>query len=216
MPRTGRTRARPGSVGPSSVGNVFDFRGRGCRLVISSTHRTTSSGPQRPRVQVADLLDLGGEGRVARHLGREPHLLPPRLEAVVQQDLSHGLRRDRLSPCRRAPIGARSRCSPTGTTIARRSSGRSQAILTTSIATSGGKDRLAAASGTIVQAVEAALQEPLDPLADVLLGQVDPAGYGDRGRSLGDCEDGPASPGQAQGGRRAAKVLQELIVFLRG
>jgi hypothetical protein len=53
-------------------------------------------GPQRPGVQVADRLDLGGERRVARHLGRQPRLLPPRLEAVVQQDLTHRRRRDRL------------------------------------------------------------------------------------------------------------------------
>src|SRR5512143_2950761 len=52
-------------------------------------------GPQRPRVQVADLLNLLGEGRVARHLGRQPHLLPPRLETMVEQDLTSRLRRDR-------------------------------------------------------------------------------------------------------------------------
>src|SRR5271157_6046462 len=51
-------------------------------------------GRQRPRVQVADLLNLGCEGSVTRHLGRQPHLLPPRLQAVVPQDLTHGLRRD--------------------------------------------------------------------------------------------------------------------------
>jgi hypothetical protein len=66
-----------------------------------------------------------------------------------------------------------------------------------------------------VQAGEAAVEEPLDPLADMLLGQADQAGHGDQGGALGDFEDGPASPGQAQGGRRGAKILQELIVFLR-
>ena len=44
-----------------------------------------------------------------------------------------------------------------------RSSGRSQAIWTTSIATSGGKDRLAAAAGAIVQAGEAALEKRWTP-----------------------------------------------------
>jgi hypothetical protein len=88
--------------------------------------------------------------------------------------------------------------------------------LTTSIATSGGEDRLAAAPGAIVQAGQAALKGPLDPLADVLLGQADQAGHGDDGCPLGDFEDGPASPGQSQGGRGAAKRLQELIVFLWG
>jgi hypothetical protein len=88
--------------------------------------------------------------------------------------------------------------------------------LTTYIATSGGKDRLAAAPGTIVQAGDAALEEPLDPLADMLLGQSDQASHGDQGGALGDFEDGPASPSQSQGGRGAAEGLQELIVFLRG
>jgi hypothetical protein len=85
--------------------------------------------------------------------------------------------------------------------------------LTTYIATSGGKDRLAAAPGAIVQAGEAALEEPLDPLADMLLGQADQTGDGDQGGPLGDFEDGPAPPGQPQGGRRATEVFQELIVF---
>jgi hypothetical protein len=96
------------------------------------------------------------------------------------------------------------------------SSGRSQAILTTYIATSGGKGRLAAAPGAIVQAGQAALEEPLDPLADMLLGQADQPGHGDQGCALGDFEDGPASPRQSQGGRRAAQGLQELIVFFQG
>jgi hypothetical protein len=87
--------------------------------------------------------------------------------------------------------------------------------LTTYIATSGGKDRLAAAPGAIVQAGEAIVEEPLDPLADMLLGQADEAGHGDQGGALGDFEDGPAAAGQAQGGRRTAQVSQELIVFFR-
>jgi hypothetical protein len=87
--------------------------------------------------------------------------------------------------------------------------------LTTYIATAGGKDRLAAAAGAIVQAGEATAEEALDPLADVLLGQADRPGHGDQGGALGDLEDGPASAGQSQGGRRAAEVFQEPIVFLR-
>jgi hypothetical protein len=83
------------------------------------------------------------------------------------------------------------------------------------MATSGGKDRLAAAPGAIVQAGQAALEEPLDPLADMLLGQADEAGHGDQGGALGDLEDGPAAACQAQRGRRAAQVFQELIVFFR-
>jgi hypothetical protein len=52
--------------------------------------------------------------------------------------------------------------------------------LTTYIATSGGKDRLAAAPGAIVQVGDAALEEALDPLADMLLGQADQPGHGDQ------------------------------------
>src|SRR5262249_20624845 len=80
------------------------------------------------------------------------------------------------------------------------SSGRSQTILTTSIATSGGNDRLAAAPGAILQAGQAAVEEPLDPLADMLLGQADQVSHDDQGSALGDFADGPASPGQAQRG----------------
>jgi hypothetical protein len=83
------------------------------------------------------------------------------------------------------------------------------------MATSGGKDRLAAAPGAIVQAGQTALEEPLDPLADMLLGEANEAGHGDQGGALGDFEDGPAAAGQAQRGRRAAQVSQELIVFFR-
>src|SRR5262249_59813800 len=94
------------------------------------------------------------------------------------------------------------------------SSGRSQAILTTYIATSGGKDRLTAAPGTIVQASQAAVEESLDPFADMLLGQPDQSSHGDQGGPLGDFEDGPAAPGQAQGGRGAAKARHEAFVFV--
>jgi hypothetical protein len=88
--------------------------------------------------------------------------------------------------------------------------------LTTYIATSGGKDRLAAAPGAIVQAGEATLEKPLDPLADMLLSQADQPSHGDQGGALSDFEDGPASPGQSQAGRGAAEVFQELIVLLWG
>jgi hypothetical protein len=87
--------------------------------------------------------------------------------------------------------------------------------LTTYIATSGGKDRLAAATGAIVQAGEAIVEEALDPLADMLLGQADQSGHGDQGGTLGDFEDGPAAPSQSQGSRGAAEGFQELIVLLR-
>jgi hypothetical protein len=88
--------------------------------------------------------------------------------------------------------------------------------LTTYIATSGGKDRLAAAAGAILEAGDAAVEEPLDPLADMLLGQADQAGHLDQRGALGDLEDGPTPPRQSQRGRGAAERLQELIVLLRG
>ena len=85
------------------------------------------------------------------------------------------------------------------------SSGRSQAIFTTWIATSGGNDRLAAASGTIVPPVEPTLQEPLDPLAHVLFGQVHPPGDLDQRQSVGDPQDRATAPSQAQRGGGAAR-----------
>jgi hypothetical protein len=88
--------------------------------------------------------------------------------------------------------------------------------LTTYIATSGGKDRLAAAPGAIVQSGEAIIEESLDPLTDVLLGQTDQSGDGDQGCALGDLEDGATSSGQPQRGRWAAEVFPELIELLRG
>src|SRR5262249_49568208 len=84
------------------------------------------------------------------------------------------------------------------------SSGRWQANVTTSIATAGGKDRLATTPRAVVPAGAATPEAPLDPLADRLLGPADPPGHGDQGGALGDFEDGPAAPGQAQGGRRVA------------
>jgi hypothetical protein len=86
------------------------------------------------------------------------------------------------------------------------SSGRSQASFTTWIATSGGKDRLAAASGTIAQSVQAILQEALDPLSYMLFRQVDQPGDMDQREPVGDFEDGTTPSGQAQRGRRRAQV----------
>src|SRR3954464_3720236 len=90
------------------------------------------------------------------------------------------------------------------------SSGRSQAIFTTWIATSGGKDRLSAAPGTIAQPLQAILQEALDPLPHVLLRQVDQTGDVGQWQALGDLEDGAAPSSQAQRGRRGAEVLLQL------
>src|SRR5271157_3704118 len=93
MLRTGRIRVRPGWV---------DFallpRWRLSRPGLQAGHLIDAQdhlvGRQRPRVQVADLLNLGCEDSVTRNLGRQPHLLSPRLQTVMQQDLTHGLRRD--------------------------------------------------------------------------------------------------------------------------
>src|SRR5512142_3239258 len=54
-----------------------------------------------------------------------------------------------------------------------RSSGRSQAIFTTCIATSAGEGRLAALAGAVAQPFQAILQELRDPLPHVLLRHVD-------------------------------------------
>jgi hypothetical protein len=96
------------------------------------------------------------------------------------------------------------------------SSGRSQAIFTTCIATAGGKDRLAAAPRTIVESLQALLEEALDPLSDVLLRQADPAGDMDQRESLGDFEDGATPSGQTERGRRAAQQLLELTPLFGG
>jgi hypothetical protein len=88
--------------------------------------------------------------------------------------------------------------------------------LTTYIATSGGKDRLAAAPGAILEAGDAAVKEPLDPLAHVLLSQADQTGHLDQRGALGDLEDGSIAPSRSQRGRGAAERLQELIMLLRG
>src|SRR4051812_30117392 len=95
-------------------------------------------------------------------------------------------------------------------------SGRSQAILTACSATEGGKDGLAPAPGSVVQARQAVGKEPLDPLADVLLGQTDLSRGARQAHPIGDRKDRPASPCQAQrGGRATEPVLQELPLLRR-
>src|SRR5436190_10228399 len=49
---------------------------------------------QWARVEVHELLHLAREGGIARLLGREPQVVPPRLELVVAQDAPHRLVRD--------------------------------------------------------------------------------------------------------------------------
>jgi hypothetical protein len=87
-------------------------------------------------------------------------------------------------------------------------------IFTTYIATSGGKDRLAAATGTIPQSVETIRQEPLDPLAHMLLCQVNQPGDLDQWEPVSDPEDRPVSPGGAEGGGRTAEALLQVLAFL--
>src|SRR5262245_19826091 len=80
-----------------------------------------------------------------------------------------------------------------------RSSGRAQAILTTYIATAGGTARPSAGPRAGMPGGAAAVEQVLDPLADMLLAQADRPGHGDPGSPLGDFQDGPAAPGQSQG-----------------
>src|SRR5581483_4426015 len=61
-------------------------------LLIDTQHHLV--GCQGPGVQIADLLNLGGEGRIPWHLGRQPQVMPPRLEAVVVEDPAHRVGRD--------------------------------------------------------------------------------------------------------------------------
>ena len=50
--------------------------------------------PQRSGIQFGDLPNRGREGRIAGDLRGEPPLMPPRLEAVMEQHLPHRLDRD--------------------------------------------------------------------------------------------------------------------------
>src|SRR5689334_2088710 len=78
-------------------------------------------------------------------------------------------------------------------------SGRSQAILTACRATEGGKGGLAPPSRPVLQALQAAGEEALGPLTDMLLGQADPAGDPGEGQAVGDGQDRLAPAGQPQG-----------------
>src|SRR5829696_2778557 len=188
------------------VARVSDFRGRGCKLVISSTHRTASSG-RNGRVYRSQIAWTCSANAASRGTLADSHIF-----------CRHGLSRwcnriwrtvsaeiDSTTPARASwrAISVQSHCDNDRPA----SSGRSQTIFTACIATSGGKDRLAAAAGSVVQAVETVLQEPLDPLADVPLGQAGQPGDLDQREPVGDTQDRPASPGQAQGGSRAAETL---------
>src|SRR5229473_8086842 len=53
-------------------------------------------GQERPRVQVTQIQDLLLERFVARRLGAEPMMDPPRFESMRSQDPLHSLRRDAL------------------------------------------------------------------------------------------------------------------------
>jgi hypothetical protein len=88
--------------------------------------------------------------------------------------------------------------------------------LTTWIATAGGKDRLAAAAGSVVQTVETVLQEPPDPLAYVLLGQAHEPSDLDESEPIGDAQDRSTSPGRAQRGGWTAEPLLQADAFLGG
>jgi hypothetical protein len=95
-------------------------------------------------------------------------------------------------------------------------SGRSHAIFTTCIATAGGKDRPAAGSLLVAQAVEAGVGEPLGPLAQVLAAQARLPLDGREALTLGQQQDRPRPPRGAGGHRRAAKPVEQLPASFLG
>ena len=51
--------------------------------------------PQPTRIEITDRPRQLREGGIARHLGRQPHLMTPRFQPVTRQNLSHAFDRDR-------------------------------------------------------------------------------------------------------------------------
>ncbi len=99
------------------------------------------------------------------------------------------------SPRRRTPPGEQSQCIPWDNDHPR-SSGRSQAIFTTCIATSGCKDRLASAP-TILKPFQATLEKPRGPLTYVLLCHANQASDFHQEETICHPQNHTASPSQA-------------------
>src|SRR5262245_7909653 len=182
-------------------------------LVCSSTHKTTSSlrslrvyRPHNWRTVAANASSRGTLGE--SHIWCR-HGLRRWCRRICRTDSTEMLGTTPSRTNARA-ISAQSHCDRDRP----RRSGRSQASLTACTATAGGKGGLTSAAGSVLQALEALGQEPLDPLADVLLGQADLACGPNEGQAVGDGQDRPAAAGQTQ--RRCGApepVLQVMTLF---
>lgn len=84
------------------------------------------------------------------------------------------------------------------------------------MATSGGKDRLSAASEAITQSLETILQEPPHPFPDMFLREDDQPGHRDQGLTTGEREDRATSPTHNPRSVLEPKVLFQLGPFERG
>src|SRR5262245_49030357 len=182
-------------------------------LVCSSTHKTTSAlrslrvyRPHNWRTVAANASSRGTLGE--SHIWCR-HGLRRWCRRICRTDSTEMLGTTPSRTNARA-ISAQSHCDRDRP----RRSGRSQASLTACTATAGGKGGLTSAAGSVLQALEALGQEPLDPLADVLLGQADLACGPNEGQAVGDGQDRPAAAGQTQ--RRCGApepVLQVMTLF---
>src|SRR3954470_14873647 len=97
-----------------------------------------------------------------------------------------------------------------------RSSGRSQAILTRCSATSGGKDRLAAGSGSVAEAGQAMESEAGGPLADVAHAHPAPLGVALQGQATREQKEDAPAAGQAGGAGGGALPAFDLRAVGRG
>lgn len=80
----------------------------------------------------------------------------------------------------------------------------------------GGKDRLASAARAILESFETLVVEPVRPLADMLFGDADPAGYFDQREPAGHTENDAGATDKARGKRGASHLTLQFGFFLRG
>src|SRR5262249_55468989 len=151
---------------PGCAARVGDLRGRGCKLVFSSTHRTISVGLSGrvyrsliSRTAAANAASLGTSGESQRCCRQGLRWWCSRIRRTVSGEMAGTT----PSATNWRAISRQSQSASDRP----RSSGRSQAILTRCRATSGGKDRLAAGSGPGAGAGQAEGPEAVGPLADV-------------------------------------------------
>src|SRR5579883_228725 len=180
---------------PGAAALVGVLRGRGCRLVFSSTHRTASWGPKAHvyRSQIswtraaksASRGTLGDSHRWWRH-GLSWWLSKMRRTVSGEMLATTPSRTNWLANSRQ------SHCDSERPSL----SGRSQAILTRWRATVGGKDGLAPASRLVGQALQPLGQVTLGPLAGVADGQARAASSVFEGVALVQQQKQAAASGQ--------------------